>query len=56
MVASYAMSFMKKDRREEALRRAAAISAANATTLKSADVPFGTAEELYERITVEKLR
>ena len=56
VVASYAMSFMKKDRREEALRRAAAISAANATTLKSADVPFGTAEELYERITVEKLR
>ncbi len=55
VVASYAMSFMKKDRREEALRRAA-ISAANATTLKSADVPFGTAEELYERITVEKLR
>lgn len=56
VVASYAMSFMKKDKREEALRRAAAISAANATTLKSADVPFGTAEELYESITVEKLR
>lgn len=56
VVASYAMSFMKKDKREEALRRATAISAANATTLKSADVPFGTAEELYENITVEKLR
>lgn len=56
VVASFAMSFMKKEKREEALRRAAAISAANATTLKSADVPFGTAEELYESITVEKLR
>lgn len=56
VVASYAMSFMKKEKREEALRRATAISAANATTLQSADVPFGTAEELYESITVEKLR
>lgn len=56
VVASYAMSFLKKEKREEALRRATAISAANATSLKSADVPFGTAEELYESITVEKLR
>lgn len=56
VVASYAMSFLKKDSKEEALRRATAISAANATTLKCVDVPFGTAEELYENITVEKLR
>lgn len=56
VVASYAMSFQRRDSKEEAVRRAAAISAANATTLKCADVPFGTAEELYESITVEKLR
>ncbi|MCM1176040.1 MAG: 1-phosphofructokinase family hexose kinase [Blautia sp.] len=56
VAASYAMSFMKRDSKEEAIRRAAAISAANATTLKCVDVPFGMAEELYESITVEKLR
>lgn len=56
VVASYAMSFLRKDSKEESVRRAAAISAANATTLKCVDVPFGTAEELYESITVEKLR
>lgn len=56
VVASYAMSIMKRERNEDALQRAAAISTANATTLVSADIPKETAEELLEHITVEKLR
>ncbi len=56
VVASFAMSVLKGDSKEEALRRAAAISAANASTLKSADVPLDVAQELYEGITVEKIR
>lgn len=56
VVASYAMSIMKKELNEDAMRRAVAISAANATTIKSADIPLDMAEELLESITVEKLR
>ena len=32
-----------------------AISAANATTIESANIPMDTAAELYDAITVEKL-
>lgn len=56
VVAAYAMSIVKRESKEESLQRAVAISAANATTLKSADVPMDTAQELMESITVEKLR
>lgn len=56
VVASYAMSILKSESIEESLRKATAISASNATTLKSADIPMDVAEELYENITVEKLR
>ena len=56
VVASSAMSILKNEPVEESLRKAAAISASNATTLKSADIPMDVAEELYENITVEKLR
>lgn len=56
VVASYAMSILKREPKEEALKKAAAISAANATTMKNADIPRNTAQELYEHITVEKLR
>ena len=56
VVASYAMSILKNESIEESLRKAAAISASNATTLKSADIPMDVAEELYDNITVEKLR
>lgn len=56
VVASYAMSILKQESIEESLRKAAAISASNATTLKSADIPMDIADELYESITVEKLR
>lgn len=56
VVASYAMSTLKGERNEHALQKAAAISAANATTLISADIPIKTAEELLEQITVERLR
>lgn len=56
VVASYAMSITKRESIEKSMRRAAAISAANATTLKSADIPLEVAKELMESITVEKLR
>ncbi|MCM1251640.1 MAG: 1-phosphofructokinase [Clostridium sp.] len=56
VVASYAMSILKRESEEESLKKAAAISAANATTLKSADIPMDVADELMESITVEKLR
>lgn len=55
VVASYAMSLIKGDSEEEALRRAAAISAANATTIESANIPVDRAEELYHTVTIEKL-
>lgn len=55
VVASYAMSLIRGDSEEEALRRAAAISAANATTIESANIPVDRAEELYHTVTIEKL-
>ncbi|MDD6810291.1 MAG: 1-phosphofructokinase [Lachnospiraceae bacterium] len=55
VVASYAMSILRGDSEEEALRRAAALSAANATTIESANIPMETAEELYDTVTIEEL-
>lgn len=54
VVASYAMSLLQGDSLEEALRKAAAISAANATTVESANIPMDTAKELYDTVEVEK--
>lgn len=56
VVASYAMSILNGESKEETLRKAAAISAANATTLKSAEIPREVAKELYDGISVEKIR
>lgn len=56
VVAAYAMSISKKESIEQSMKRAAAISAANATTLQNADIPLELAEELSEIVTVEKLR
>ena len=56
VVASYAMSILSGASKEEAIRKAVAVSAANATTIKSADVPLDVAEELYDEITAEKIR
>jgi len=53
VVASFAMSLMKGDSMEECLKRAVAISAANATTMESAVIPKDVAEELYQKIEVE---
>ncbi len=55
VVASYAMSILRGDSPKEALRHAAAISAANATTIESANIPMDTAEAIYEDITIEEL-
>lgn len=55
VVASYAMSHMLCETEEEAVLRACAIAAANATTVVSADIPLETAEELMNKIIVEKM-
>ena len=55
VVASYAMSMLEGVSDEQALVRAAAISAANATTLKNADIPKEIVEELEKTMTVEVL-
>ncbi|MGN0331208.1 MAG: 1-phosphofructokinase [Kineothrix sp.] len=54
VVASYAMSLLKEEDKVTALKRAAAISAANAATLESGDIALELAEELLGRIQVEK--
>lgn len=56
VVASYAMSACLGETEEEAIRRACAVAAANATTLESADIPVQTAEKLLPGIYVEQLR
>lgn len=55
VVASYAMSYMMGESEEEAVVRACAVSAANATTLESADIPMETAEDLMNKIILEKI-
>lgn len=54
VVASFAISMRMGEEKEKLLRRATAISAANATTLESAVIPRETMEELYNKIEVEK--
>lgn len=56
VVASFAMFVQKGDSPEECLRRATAISAANATTLESAVIPMEVAEKLYRDIQPERLQ
>ena len=55
VVASYAMSYVTGETEEEAIVRACAVSAANATTLESADIPMETAEDLMNKIILEKI-
>lgn len=55
VVASYAMSYVTGESEEEAIKRACAISAANATTVESANIPLETAEALMNKIIVEKM-
>lgn len=54
VVASFAISMRRGEEKEKLLRRATAISAANATTLESAVIPRETMEELYNKIEIEK--
>ena len=56
VVASYAISMRKKENEEAAIRRACAVSAANATTIESACIPLETAKELMNRVVIEKLQ
>ena len=55
VVASYAMSYLMGESEEQAIVRACAISAANATTLVSTDIPLETAKELMNKIILEKI-
>ena len=55
VVASYAMSYAAGESEEKAIVRACAISAANATTVESANIPLETAEALMNKIIVEKI-
>ena len=55
VVASYAMSAIDDETEENAIRRACAVSAANATTIESANIPMETAETLLHNIIVEKI-
>ncbi|MCH5260633.1 MAG: 1-phosphofructokinase [Lachnospiraceae bacterium] len=55
VVAAYAMSYVAGESEEEAIVRAGAISAANATTVDSANIPLETAEALMNKIIVEKI-
>lgn len=55
VVASYAMSCVMGDPEEQAIVRACAVSAANATTVESAEIPLETAEDLMNKIIVEKV-
>ncbi len=54
VVASFAMSMALGEEREALLLRAAAISAANATTLESAVIPKERADEFYNHIIIER--
>lgn len=55
VVASLAMSITAGEGKEEMLRKAAAISAANATTLESGNVPLKLAEEMLRNIQIEEI-
>ena len=55
VVASYAMSYMKGETEEQAIVRACAVSAANATTVVSANIPLETAEDFMNKIIMEKV-
>lgn len=54
-VAAFAMSLLKKESPEEMLRKAVAVSAANAASLVSGSVDMELAEELMEQVSVVKL-
>lgn len=56
VVASFAMSTIKREDEYTAVKRAAAISAANAATLENGDILLDLAEELLEKVPVEKRR
>ncbi len=55
VVASYAMSMLKGEDDETALKRAAAISAAHTATLESGDILLELAEELLEKVQIENI-
>lgn len=53
--AAFALSALRGENMEEMLRRAVALSAANATTMESGNIPQKLAEELMRSVSVENL-
>ena len=53
VVASFAMSFVKGEDQYTSVKRAAAVSAANAATLESGDILLELAEDLLEKVVIE---
>ena len=54
-VAAFCMAMLEEDDRYKIMRKALAISAANATTLESAVIPKEYAEELMEQVMISEL-
>lgn len=55
VIAAYALAYLNNDTPETALRRAAAISAANAMTLENGKLPMGELEELMKTVRIEEV-
>ena len=53
VIAAFAMSLELSENMEQAMRRAVAISAANATTMESGQIPMDVARELMTRVEYE---
>lgn len=53
VIAAYVLSYLKKDTPETALRRATAVSAANAMTLENGKLPMAGLEELMKTVRIE---
>ena len=53
VIASFAMSLELSENMEQAMRRAVAISAANATTMESGQIPKEVAKDLMTRVEYE---
>lgn len=53
VIAAYALSYLKNDTPETALRRATAVSAANAMTLENGKLPMAELAELMKKVRIE---
>lgn len=56
VVASYVMSILRNDTKEEAARCATAISASSITTFNCAEVPLSLARDMHAIVSIERLK